>query len=89
MGLMRLPQLPTTTDNGMVYVVQRGTAFKIGFTRHNLRRRVRDAQGQLVLTLPVAQQPSILEYILKVVGGVSRGSVPATKGVIVAAVSFR
>ena len=60
----RLPLLPISTDKGYVYVVKRGTAYKIGFSRANVERRVRDAEGELVLTIPTGQQPSQLEYII-------------------------
>lgn len=60
----RLPVLPASTDAGYVYVVKRGEAYKIGFTRSNLTRRVREAGGSLVLTIRTGQQPSQLEYII-------------------------
>jgi hypothetical protein len=60
----RLPQLPQTTDKGIIYVVQRGEAYKIGFTRASLGRRTRDAGGVLVLTIPTGQRPSQLEYLI-------------------------
>lgn len=60
----RLPSLPPTTDKGFVYVVKRGSLYKIGFSRANVARRVRDAEGELVLTIPTGQQPSQLEYVI-------------------------
>jgi hypothetical protein len=48
----------------MVYVVRHGDAYKLGFTRQGLKRRVRDAEGELVLTIPVRQSASTLEYII-------------------------
>ena len=60
----RLPVLPKTTDSGVVYVVKCNDAYKIVFTRKGLKRRVRSAGGELVLTIPVKQQPSQLEYLL-------------------------
>ena len=60
----RLPVLPTSTDSGCVYVVKCNDAYKIGFTRKGLTRRVRDAGGVLVLTIPTGQLPSVLEYAI-------------------------
>jgi hypothetical protein len=60
----RLPVLPASTDSGCVYVVKSNGAYKIGFTRKSLERRVRDAGGELVLTIPTGQQPSVLEYLV-------------------------
>lgn len=62
--MQRLPVLPTSTDHGYVYVVQRDSAYKIGFTRRGLRRRVSDARGTLVLAIHTGQQPSQLEYLI-------------------------
>lgn len=60
----RLPQLPVSTAHGLVYVVQQGTAYKIGFTRRGLSRRVRDSGGRLVMTMPAGQRPAQLEYAI-------------------------
>ena len=60
----RLPKVRQATDGGFVYVAQRGNAYKIGFSRRNVARRVRDARAVLVLTIPVIQRPSVLEYAL-------------------------
>jgi hypothetical protein len=60
----RLPSLPKSTDTGTIYVVKRGDAYKIGFTRGRLARRVRDSGGKLVLTITTGQRPSQLEYTL-------------------------
>jgi hypothetical protein len=60
----RLPKLPLSHDTGCVYVVKRGEAYKIGFTRRGLARRVRDSGGHLVLTIPTGQRPAQLEYML-------------------------
>lgn len=60
----RLPQTRKTSDKGFVYVVQRGNAYKIGFTRDGLARRTRDADGTLVLTIPTGQRPAVLEYLI-------------------------
>lgn len=60
----RLPQLKQSTDIGVIYVVKRGRAYKIGFTRHSLKRRVRACGGVLMLTIPTKQQPSALETVL-------------------------
>ena len=60
----RLPALPKSTDRGFVYVVKRGEAYKIGFSRRSVARRTRDAGGILILTIPVNQQPSVLEYLI-------------------------
>jgi hypothetical protein len=60
----RLPKLPPSTDKGHVYVVKRGDVYKIGFSRASVDRRVRDAEGELVLTIPTGQQPSQLEYAI-------------------------
>lgn len=60
----RLPALPASTDKGHVYVVRRGDAYKIGFSRASVDRRVRDAEGELVLTLPTGQHPSQLEHAI-------------------------
>lgn len=57
----RLPILPQSTDSGYVYVVQRGTAYKVGFSRASVARRVRDADGLLVLTIQTGQQPASME----------------------------
>lgn len=60
----RLPALPVSTDKGHVYVVKRGDTYKIGFSRASVDRRVRDAEGELVLTLPTGQHPSQLEHAI-------------------------
>jgi hypothetical protein len=44
-----------------VYVVRRGHIYKVGFTRHRLKRRVRACDGVLVLTIPTKQHVSALE----------------------------
>ena len=62
--MQRLPLLPKARDAGYVYVVRSGEAYKIGFTRNGIKRRVRDADGQLVLTIAAGQRPSVLEYII-------------------------
>ena len=59
----RLPKTRKSTDNGVVYVVKRGDAYKIGFSR-SLARRLRDLRGELVCTIPVGQRPAQLEYLL-------------------------
>jgi hypothetical protein len=60
----RLPDLQPTTDQGVIYVSKQGDAYKVGFTRKGLKRRVRDSGGILVLTIPTGQAPSVLEYII-------------------------
>lgn len=60
----RLPRLPVSTDCGYVYIAQVGNAFKIGFSRKSVTRRVRDCGAQLVLTIRAGQQPSVLEYLI-------------------------
>ena len=60
----RLPVLSPSTDSGYVYVVQRGGMFKLGFSRQNVARRVRDADGVLVLTIKTGQRPAQLEYLI-------------------------
>jgi hypothetical protein len=60
----RLPILPRSLDNGLVYVVKRGEAYKIGYTRNNLRRRIRACDGVLVLTIPTGQRPAVLETLI-------------------------
>ena len=60
----RLPRTQKTSDKGFIYVVQRGNAYKIGFTRNGLMRRTRNAGGSLVLTIPTGQRPAILEYLI-------------------------
>lgn len=65
--MQRLPGLPKSIDKGYVYVVRhRGNskAYKIGFSRASVERRVRDAEGELVLTIPAGQRPSQLEYAI-------------------------
>ncbi len=62
--MQRLPQLRGASDHGYVYVVKRDNAYKVGFTRHGLARRMRDAGGDLVLTIKVDQRPSVLEYLI-------------------------
>lgn len=62
--MARLPQTRSATDNGLVYVVRDGNAYKIGFTRDRLRRRARDAGGQVILTIRTGQRPSVLETII-------------------------
>lgn len=57
----RLPVLPASMDKGFVYAVRRGEAYKIGFSREGLRRRVRDSGGVLVLAIATGQQPASLE----------------------------
>ena len=52
------------SDAGIVYVVRSGERYKLGFTRSDGRRRARDAQGELIISIPVKQRPSVLEYIL-------------------------
>lgn len=63
-NMNRLPALATSTDSGYVYVVKRDNAYKIGFSRRNVARRVREARGELVLTIPTGQRPSQLEYLI-------------------------
>jgi hypothetical protein len=60
----RLPTLPKSTDRGYVYVAKRGNAYKIGFSRTSVARRVHDAEGVLVLTIQTGQRPSQLEYAI-------------------------
>lgn len=60
----RLPILPKSTDKGTIYVIQRGNAYKIGFTRAGLARRTRESGGTLILTIPTGQRPSQLEYAI-------------------------
>ncbi len=48
-------------NNGDVYVVERDGIYKIGFSRAQVRRRVRDIGGNLVLTIPAGDQPASLE----------------------------
>lgn len=60
----RLPQLPKSTDRGFVYIAKRGDAYKIGFSRAGVTRRVRDAEGELILTIPTGQRPAQLEYAI-------------------------
>lgn len=60
----RLPQLPQSTDSGTIYVAQRGNTYKIGFSRASVERRVRDAEGELIITIPTGQRPSQLEYAI-------------------------
>ncbi len=64
MSTSRLPQLPHSTDRGYVYVVQEDSAFKIGFTRDSLDRRVHDSGGNLVALIPTGQRPAQLEYLI-------------------------
>lgn len=45
-------------------MIQRGSAYKIGFTRNGLARRVRNSGGTLVFTIPVTQRPAQFEYLL-------------------------
>jgi Meiotically Up-regulated Gene 113 (MUG113) protein len=44
--------------------VRRGAVYKIGFSRANVERRVRDAEGELILVIPTGQRPSQLEYVI-------------------------
>lgn len=60
----RLPTLATSTDTGLIYVVQRDNAYKIGFTRHCLARRVRACDSVLVLTIATGQRPAVLETLI-------------------------
>lgn len=60
----RLPRLSPSSDSGVVYIVKRGSAYKIGFSRSSVVRRVRDAEGELILTIPTGQRPSQLEYAI-------------------------
>lgn len=62
----RLPRLRQATGTGMIYVAQRGSAFKIGFSRASVRRRVADAAGVLVLTIPAGAQPASLERAIHI-----------------------
>lgn len=62
--MQRLPVLDKSIDMGLIYVVKRGEAYKIGFTRHCLQRRVRACDGVLVLTIPTGQRPAQLEALL-------------------------
>ena len=62
--MSRLPILPKSTDAGYVYVVQRDNAYKIGFSRRDVRRRTREAGGTLVLTIRTGQRPAQLEYLI-------------------------
>lgn len=54
----------TYTKGGLVYVVQDGDRYKIGFSRHREHRRARDAKGQLLFTIPAGNQPCTLERLL-------------------------
>ena len=60
----RLPKVRQASDCGFVYVARRGEAYKIGFSRHHVARRVCNASAVLVLTMPTGQRPSVLEYAL-------------------------
>ena len=60
----RLPSLTRSTDSGYVYVVKRNDAYKIGFSRKGVKRRVKEAKGELILTIQTGQRPSVLEYAL-------------------------
>ena len=63
-AMNRLPILPKSTDSGYVYVLKRGNAYKIGFSRRSVVRRARDNKAELVLTIPTGQRPSVLEHLL-------------------------
>jgi len=60
----RLPKLRPTIDTGEVYVLKRGDAYKIGFSRSDVDRRARANQGELLFTIPTGQQPGQLECII-------------------------
>ena len=60
----RLPRLTRTNDCGTIYVVKRDNAYKIGFSRASVSRRVADSGGRLVLTIQTGQRPSQLEYAI-------------------------
>lgn len=62
--MSRLPATRKASDNGIIYVTQEGPAYKIGFSRKRLRRRVRESGGQLVLTIQTGQRPAQLEYLI-------------------------
>jgi len=62
--MSRLPKLKQTKDFGYVYVARRGDVYKLGFSRRNVGRQVRERHAQLVLTIPTGQRPSVLEYLL-------------------------
>ena len=64
MSYDRLPKVRQADDRGYVYVARRNNAYKIGFSRRNVARRVRAARAELVLSIPVTQRPSVLEYII-------------------------
>ena len=64
MGVEHLSVRPQSTDQGYVYVAQRGDAYKIGFSRRSVRRRVLECDARLVLTIRTGQQPSVLEYLI-------------------------
>ena len=60
----RLPRTRATTDKGFVYVLKRGNAYKVGFSRSNVRRQVRYNEGELLFTIPTGQRPAQLEYLI-------------------------
>ncbi len=62
--MSRLPTRPLSTDTGYIYVVRREEAYKVGFSRKSVPRRVKTADGQLVLTIRTGQMPSTLEHLI-------------------------
>lgn len=58
------PRAPHKPADGFVYVAKRGIAYKIGFSRRGVARRVKDARAELILTIPVKQRPAQLEYLI-------------------------
>ncbi len=60
----RLPKRPLSTDTGYIYVVKRDDAYKVGFSRKNVPRRVKAADGELVLRIRTGQMPSTLEHFI-------------------------
>lgn len=77
--LDRLPPCAPTSDKGVVYVVKRGNAYKIGFSRSDVRRRVSAAGGTLILTIPTGQHPASLERAIHQQFAAKRTEGPGSK----------
>ena len=60
----RLPVLQPARDRGFIYVTRCEGAYKIGFSRASVPRRVRDSKGELVLIITTGQRPAVLERMI-------------------------
>lgn len=61
---MRASRPRSASDAGVVYILRRGEAYKIGFTRNLPNRLARISGAELILAFYVERRPSQFEHLL-------------------------